>query len=318
MALRKPATHPAAGESLARRLWIYQSDRFPIGKTALLLAVFSAASISVSAHLSGRGLPGPWTFVVAWLVTIVFFFQMRACDEYKDREDDLRYRPERPIPSGLVDLKLILGIGAAGGVLAIALTASLLVALLVPLLLVWVWLGLMTAEFFVPAWLKARPFLYLVSHMAIMGLIDLYVTAAEWLPHGVEPPHGLLLFLSLSFVNGCVLEIGRKVWAPESERTGVETYSSLLGPRRAALLWAGICALAWMLLAGVGYAVDAPYTVALPGLAMLAVTIAAAARFARNPTVAGQKRIDMLAGLWVFVCYCLAGYAPFLAERFSA
>ena len=32
----------------------------------------------------------------------------------------------------------------------------------------------MTAEFFVPEWLKARPFLYLVSHMAIMPFIDLY------------------------------------------------------------------------------------------------------------------------------------------------
>ena len=154
--------------------------------------------------------------------------------------------------------------------------------------------------------------------MAIMGLIDLYVTATEWLPHGIQPPHGLLLFLCLSFVNGCVLEIGRKTWAPESERTGVETYSSLLGPARAVWIWAGVCTLAWGLLVGVGAAVDASLTVALPGFAMLLVTITAAAAFARNPTVGKQKMIDTLAGLWVFVCYCLAGYAPFLAERFAS
>jgi hypothetical protein len=45
------------------------------------------------------------------------------------------------------------------------------------------------------------------------------------------------MFLALSFVNGCVLEIGRKLWAPENEIAGVDTYSGLWGPRRAAAIW---------------------------------------------------------------------------------
>ena len=315
--LATAARHPAASETLLRRLWIYQADRFPLGKTALLLAVFSAASISVSAHLAGRSLPSVWTFVVAWLVAIIILFQIRACDEYKDLEDDRRFRPERPIPSGLVSLRLILFLALAGGVAAVLLTASLSMALLLPLLLVWFWLGLMTAEFFAPQWLKARPFLYLVSHMAIMALIDLYVTGAEWLPHGVWPPQGLWLFLGLSFVNGCVLETGRKIWAPESERAGVETYSGLLGPAKAVWLWAAFCALAWCLLAGVGVAVGTPLAIVVPATLMLFVVGAAAADFARSPTPGKQKRVDLLAGLWVFVCYALAGFAPYLSERFA-
>jgi 4-hydroxybenzoate polyprenyltransferase len=317
MNLAAPAPrHPAAGESLARRLWIYQAERFPLGKTALLLLVFSASSISVSAHLAGRPLPGPWTFAVAWLVSIAFFFQLRACDEHKDFDDDRLYRPERPIPSGLVSLRLIAMLAVVAGIAAIALAASISMLLLLPLVAVWAWLGLMTAEFFLPEWLKARPFLYLVSHMAIMPLIDVFVTATEWLPNAGAPPQGLWLFLALSFVNGCVLEIGRKVWAPQSERAGVETYSGLLGPRRAAWAWAGCCLLAWCLLVGVGISVGAAYAVALPGLLGLAVVLATAASFARRPTPAGQKRIDLLAGLWVFVCYVLAGFAPYLAGWF--
>lgn len=97
-------THPEANASLFRRLWLYQAERFPLGKTALLLAAFSAASISVSAHLADRPLPHWSVFVAAWLVAIVFLFQLRACDELKDLEDDRLYRPERPIPSGLVSL----------------------------------------------------------------------------------------------------------------------------------------------------------------------------------------------------------------------
>ncbi len=316
--MNAPVLHPEAGASLAKRLWLYQAERFPLFKTALLLAVFSSASISVSAHLGGRALPGVFVFLAVWLVTFVLFFQMRACDEWKDLEDDSRYRPERPIPSGLVSLRLVSGLALAGGVAAVLLTSTVSLPLLLPLALAWVWLGLMTFEFFVPEWLKARPVAYLVSHMAIMPLIDLFVTAAEWLPYGNHPPQGLWLFLLLSFVNGCVLEIGRKVWAPESERNGVETYSGLLGASRAAWVWAGMCGLAWLLLAGVGMSVGAPVAVAAPGLIALAAAVYTAAAFVRAPSVKGEKLVETMAGLWVFACYCLAGFAPIIASWVNA
>ena len=47
---------------------------------------------------------------------------------------------------------------------------------------------------------------------------------------------------------------------------------------------------------------------------LLAVVADARAGFARQPTLGGQKRIDLLAGLWVFVCYVLAGFAPLSRE----
>ncbi|MBW6422596.1 UbiA family prenyltransferase [Rhizobium sp. XQZ8] len=313
-----PARHPQADAPLAQRLWLYQAERFPLLKTSILLAVFSSASISVSAQLAARPLPPFVTFAFIWLVTVIIFFQMRACDEWKDFEDDRRFRPERPIPSGLVSLRLVLGLAGVGGLIALGLTASVSTALILPLAFVWAWLALMTFEFFAPDWLKARPFLYLVSHMAIMPLIDLFVTAAEWLPAGFSPPQGLWLFLLLSFTNGCVLEIGRKVWAPGSEREGVETYSALLGPRRAAWVWLTLCGFAWLLLAGVGHFVGALFIVAGPGLLALAAIGWVARSFIAEPTPARQKKVDTTAGLWVFVCYCLAGFAPLLKHWMAA
>lgn len=310
-------THPEAGASLPRRLWLYQAERFPLGKTALLLAAFSAASISVSAHLVDRPLPHWGVFIAAWLVAIVFLFQLRACDELKDLEDDRLYRPERPIPSGLVSLRLILSLALLAGFLAVGLTISITPILLVPLALVWLWLGLITAEFFVPAWLKARPFLYLVSHMAIMAFIDLYLTGAEWVPHGWLPPNGMWAFLALSLVNGCVLEIGRKTWAPSSERPGVETYSALIGPTGSARLWLGTALLAWLLLLTVGFLLGAPLTIGALSAILLAVMIAAARTFMRDPQPKDQKRIDALAGIWVLACYLLAGGIPLLPQGWT-
>lgn len=303
--------------SLLKALWIYQAERFPLLRTGFLLAVFSAASLCVSAHLGGRPLPPLTTFIAIWAVIFLLFFQMRVCDEIKDYEDDLRFRPERPIQRGLISLGLIKTLGFASAPLMAVLTWLVAPDLLLFLALVWLWLGLMTVEFFAPQWLKARPFLYLVSHMAIMPLIDLFITAAEWLPSGAGAPNGLSFFIALSAANGCVIEIGRKVWAPENERPGVETYSSLLGPRRSAFLWAGFASAAYLLLLGVGHVAGALLLIALLGAAALVLVILTARSFARDPTAALQKKIDQLSGLWVLACYSLAGFLPVLIKAIA-
>lgn len=298
--------------NLLSRLWTYQAERFPLGKTSLLLAIFSSASISFSAHISQRELPPIWIFVATWLVVVFVFFQLRACDEFKDLEDDKNYRPERPIPRGLVSLRLVLGLAGFAGGLAIILTWTIFPPLLFVLCLIWLWLGLMTFEFFVPNWLKRHHVLYLVSHMLIMPLIDLFITGAEWLPHANHPPAGLWLFLALSFANGCVLEMGRKIWAPTEERAGVETYSKIWGTRRSVIVWFFTSLFAFGLLVSVGLFVGMPFWVSLPGLIVLLLNGVVAIRFVGDPSRALQDRIDTLSGIWVFVCYASAGFTPYI------
>ncbi len=296
-------------------LWTYQKERFPLVRTVPLLAVFSAASISVSAEMAGRPLPGWGAFVAGFAVAMLLFFQMRVCDEYKDLEDDKCHRPDRPIPRGLISLRAVLTLG----LVSLPVTAFAAWAwhppLLWLLLMVWIWLLAMTAEFGVPEWLKARPVLYLLSHMAIMPLIDLLLTAMEWLPAGT-PAFWLGLFLALSFVNGCVLEIGRKLWAPQNEIDGVDTYSGLWGPKKAALIWAACVVVSWGLLVGVAVATGVVWVAVLLGGAGALWCLRAAAAYAAVPTIAAQKRLDTAAGLWVFACYALAGFAPLIVRMF--
>lgn len=305
-----------ARPSLSRRLWIYQAERFPLGRTALLVAVFSAAGVSASAHFADRPLPAWPAFAMAFAVTLLFFFHLRVFDEIKDREDDARFRPERPIPRGLVSLQLIVGIGVATVPAALVASYFLVPTTLPLLLLTWLWMLLMGFEFFIPAWLKRRPLIYMATHMAIMPLIDLYVTGIEWRPHGAAP-QGLGLFLVLSFVNGCILEIGRKLWAPENERAGVDSYSALYGPVRAATAWMICVVLALALLAGVGLATGAPLPTIALGLLAALFALHAGLAYRRAPTAANQRAIDNAAGLWVFSCYVAAGFAPFLETVFT-
>ncbi|MBY6161578.1 UbiA family prenyltransferase [Mameliella alba] len=300
-----------------QRFLIYQKERFPLAKTAPLLAVFSGASITFSAVLADRPLPGAGQYAAGFLIAMILFFQMRAADEWKDRDIDRLYRPERPIPRGLVRLRTVLwaavvlmpvaGLAAVGigwGVLAL-------------LLMTWLWLAAMTVEFGAPEWLRNRMLIYLASHMMIMPIMDLLLTGIEWVGQGGPAP-GLWLFLALSFVNGCVLEIGRKTWAPEAERKGVESYSALWGPARSAWIWLGLVAQAALLLCGVGIALDAIWPLAAVALVGLSGAAGVAIGFARAPSVRGQSRLDAAAALWVLICYAAAGFLPLMLRGLTS
>jgi 4-hydroxybenzoate polyprenyltransferase len=296
-------------------MWIYQAERFPLKKTAPLLAVFSAASICASATLSGRDIPGFGAFFAGFIIAMALFFQMRVCDEVKDFEDDLKYRPDRPIQRGLVTMRTIVGFGLATIPLCICVAWMWHPPLIWLLLMVWAWLAVMTFEFGVPAFLKARPVLYLLSHMAIMPLIDLLLTGVEWVPGGGASPY-LWLFLALSFVNGCILEIGRKLWSPENEITGVDTYSGLWGIPKASVVWMVCVAISFGLLCGIGAVTGAILVVTILGAVGVVLCGVRLWSYVKNPTSKAQDDIDTAAGLWVFVCYAAAGFLPVIVRAF--
>jgi 4-hydroxybenzoate polyprenyltransferase len=57
---------------------------------------------------------------------------------------------------------------------------------------------------------------------------------------GAAAPHaGLAWFLIVSFFNGVVIEVGRKIRAPQDEEVGVETYTALWGRPQAIMAWLG-------------------------------------------------------------------------------
>ncbi|MGF1624409.1 MAG: UbiA family prenyltransferase [Alphaproteobacteria bacterium] len=308
--------------TLAHRLWIYQAERFPLAQHGPAVALFAVSGVLVTARVIGSGLPSAWTFVVAFALSLLLFLQLRIADEFKDAEDDRRFRPERPVPRGLVSLRLLAGIAAGSAVAELVLALSLAPLVAGLLVMAWAWIGLMTVEFGAGRRLRARPVLYLVSHMAIMPLIALLVTGCVWVQAGLPPPDWVLPFLALAFANGCVLEIGRKTWAPEEEREGVETYSSLWGSSRAAGAWllslggAGVCTALSLIGVVAGSAGVTPVAEALLAAGLAAILMFAAAaglRFQRAPSLARRKRLSIAAALWVLASYLILGIASWMA-----
>jgi 4-hydroxybenzoate polyprenyltransferase len=295
------------------RWWIYQRERFPVFAHGPLIAAFSSSAVAFSFLLrGGQGLPSTSSFVVAFCSSFLFFLQLRIADEFKDHEEDTLYRPYRPVPRGLVTLNelRVLGIGAA--VVQAALALWLQPALLLLLAVVWLYLALMSCEFFARDWLKARPFTYMWTHMLIMPLIDGYATACEWLPTGSAPPHGLEPFLLVSFFNGIVLEIGRKTRAPQDEEDGVETYSSLWGPPKAAMSWlialAMTALVAWWCAAQIRF--EHVVSIVLGTLLLIALLVGIG--FIRNPQKKNAQLIEATSAIWTLLMYLSLGTIPLL------
>lgn len=293
---------------------VYLRERFPLPAHAPLVAAFSLSAVSVSRLLRGdAGLPDAPAAAVAFVTALLFFFQLRVADEFKDFEEDSRYRPYRPVPRGLVTLSELGRLGVACALVQLALALWLEPSLAILLALTWGYMALMSREFFAPRWLRARPVAYMASHMAVIPLIDLYATACDWhVAGGTSPPAGLGWFLLASYANGVVVEIGRKTRAPQDEETGVETYSALWGRGAAVAAWLGaigataIFASRTAARMGTGQ----PVNWVLAGAAALCAVVAWT--FLRRPVAGRGRRIEIASGAWTLLMYLSLGAMPVL------
>ena len=300
------------------RWWIYQRERFPILGHGLLIAAFSFSAVCFSALLRDQSdLPAARTLLVAFGTAFLFFLQLRIADEFKDFEEDSTYRPYRPVPRGLVSLRELAVVFVLAALVQFGLALWLRPSLVALLAITWTYLALMSKEFFAGAWLKHQYVVYLLSHMAIIPLVDFYATACDWWPTEQEPPPGLGWFVAVSYFNGVVIELGRKIRAPADEEAGVNTYSAVWGRRRATAVWLAA------LLATAGLAATAAQRIdfLVPVASVLGVMLAAAAlvagRFLRHPAPQRGKEIEAFSGLWTLLLYLSLGAVP-LVWRWSA
>jgi 4-hydroxybenzoate polyprenyltransferase len=275
---------------MLKRLWIYQRERFPLGSHGLLIAAFSTCAIAFSAFARGASLPNPWLLVAGFTSSLCFFAQLRIADEWKDAAEDAAFRPYRPVPRGLVTLGELAWVGVAAGVLQLAIAFAITPRLVALLLGVWGYFALMSREFFVGRWLRAHPVAYIVSHMAIMPMIDGYVCAFDWLVARQPASHALFWFLGVT----------------------------LWGRSRAAGLWCAAFTVTAVL------ATIAASRITFAGLAagVFGVAILIAARWATayvcEPNRRHAKRIEQFSGAWTVMMYLTLGLAPYVSKALSA
>ncbi|WP_353195708.1 UbiA family prenyltransferase [Parapedobacter defluvii] len=298
---------------LWKRLYQYQKERFPLLGHGALVAAFSFSAVAYSRIC--RGVEGfiPWpVFLVGIFTTVTLFLVVRIFDEHKDAEDDARFRSHLPVPRGLVSLRELKWGGIGTVAVQVLLNAYFFPEMLLLYGVVLAYLCLMGKEFFIPEWLKKHQFWYVTSHMFIIPLIDIYASGLDWLLAGAEAPAGLLFFFAVSYMNGIVLEVGRKIRAPDNEAEGVLTYTHQLGTARAAWIWLVIlfitCVLAVFAAGYAGYG-----TVAFAVLGVVFVVCSLPAwYFLRGFSPKSAKAIEYASALWTIAMYLSLGGIPMI------
>ena len=248
--------------------------------------------------------------VVAFATCFTFFLQLRIADEFKDFDEDARYRPYRPVQRGLVTLRELGVVFVLGAVLQLTAALWLNPKLILLLAITWVYLAAMSKEFFVADWLRQRHVLYMVSHMAIMPLVDLYATSTDWLAAGAGPPRGLFWFLMASYFNGLAIEIGRKIRSPADEETGVATYSRLWGRPVAVVSWWGAMAVALTFAVGVATRLRIVRPIGLILSLSLATGVVIGLCFLADSKPKRGKWIEQFSGVWTLALYLSLGLLP--------
>lgn len=302
-----------ASDPLLLRLWQYQLERFPLAGHGLMVAAFSFSAIAYSRICRGAaGFVPSWVLAGGVFMAVTLFLLVRIFDEFKDREEDAQFRPYLPVPRGLVTLSELKVLGLVTAAVQILVQWWLFPSMLPFYLLVMGYLALMGKEFFIADWLKARPFFYVTSHMFIIPLVDVYASGLDWHLAGVMPHFGLAFFFVVSYFNGIVLEVGRKIRAPEAEE--FNTYSTMLGVRKAVLLWLA------MLVVTLGAALAAAWYAGHGwlGIGMLCLIFAACAAqgilMLQKATPARGRRLGYASVLWTIAMYFLLGGIPMLLQ----
>lgn len=315
-----PNTYSKDGENsmgLFKRMYIYQKERFPIPVHGLLVASFSFSAISYSRICRKvEGFVSWKIYLVGIFITISLFLLVRIFDEFKDAEDDAKFRPELPVPRGLVSLKELGTIAAIIMIAQLVVNIFLLPGMLIIYLIIIGYLLLMGKEFFIGRWLKKNQFWYVTSHMFIIPLVDIYASGLDWNLAAIAPPTGLLFFFAVSYMNGIVLEIGRKIRIKEKESVGVLTYTAMLGSTPAIILWLAVltATLSLSIAAGVfaGYGMSAVII-----LSMVFILCALpACLFLKYKTEKLTKYIEYAAAIWTIAMYLTLGGGPMITKLF--
>lgn len=302
-------------QSIAKRLWIYQSERFPLLGYALMTTAFTFSAISYSRLSRGEeGFIDFKLFIIGAITSFIFFFLLRLFDEFKDYEKDSIYQPYRPVPRGLVSLNEIKWIIIIIISIQITLNAIFMPVMLIAYASVMAYMFLMNKEFFCKNWLLQHPIIYMLSHMFIMPLIDFYTTGLDWLNYEVKPSKGLIVFLVITFLNGIVIEIGRKIRTKEDEENGVETYSNIFGTEKATIIWLIIiyctCILSFIACYFAGFILEAA-----PFLTIFVIACSLPAIiFLKYKTSKAAKNIELASGIWTILMYLTLGGVPMMIK----
>ena len=178
-----------------------------------------------------------------FIVTFLQFLMVRIVDEFKDYEEDCKYRPYRPVPRGLIKLKELKILFIICIILQLILTITCSQNGILYLIILWVFFALMSKGFFIKKILDKHLLLEVTLDELILPIMILYL--ANFIPQiylnynssadltiansiiFVDP--NVWKILVMAYIISWIVEVARKIRCKEDEEEGVKTYTAVLG-----------------------------------------------------------------------------------------
>ena len=273
--------------SLAKRLWIYQKERFPLGILTITTAAVLASTFAVLEWTGYYDIP-VWKYVALGVAGLSFMLHTRIIDEIRDKEVDDVHHPDRPVQRGLVSLRELTVLGYANGGVFICIHA--LLDPLSGLLSAGLLLYSIVARYEVGplAWLKPRFWLYNVVMLGQMLLLQWIAYAA--LTQTLDWPSAIWMHGWGIWALTAQIEVARKCLAPDEETTYRDSYSSRVGSWGSVGIVVALTLLAVWAFVATGMPLNRGFLAA--GLGIL---LAGAWIYARNPTRSASKLLQLAA-----------------------
>ena len=184
-----------------KKWYTYQKERFPIATYGLY--IFSIVFGTFCFATESKN----WIMLIPmFVVALLQFLMVRIVDEFKDFEEDSKYRPYRPVPRGLVSLKELGILGGICAIIQIGLTAILNLKGLIYLSLVWIFFAIMSKSFFIKKLVDKHILLEVTLDEFLMPLLVLYLSTFV-----TTISVKLIPFLILSYLGSWIVEDVKKM-----------------------------------------------------------------------------------------------------------
>lgn len=229
-----------------KKWYTYQKERFPViiyglYMLCIVFAVFCFSNYFGKMYHDTLVFctdPGPYKIeyikiIPMFVVAFLQFLMVRIVDEFKDYEEDCKYRPYRPVPRGLVTLKELKVLFIICAILQVVITGIFNREGLILLGIVWIFFAIMSKGFFIKKFLDKHILAEVTLDEILMPILVLYLSSFIYIDYS-----NIWTLLLISYVISWIVEIARKVRCKEDEEEGVKTYTAVFGIGKAVLILA--------------------------------------------------------------------------------
>ncbi|MBR3613948.1 MAG: UbiA family prenyltransferase [Clostridia bacterium] len=204
---------------------IYQKERFPVMVYGLyIFCIVFAIFCYANTVFNNMNSINYFFIIPMYIFAFLQFLMVRIVDEFKDYDEDSKYRPYRPVPRGLITLKELKILFLICVFIQIVIVLLFNKQNMLLLFGFWGFFGLFCKDFFIKKFLDK----HIVLTVAIDELLVVFLGLYLYSFIGKINSQVILILLMLYFVSW-IVEIARKVRCKEDEEKGVKTYTAVIG-----------------------------------------------------------------------------------------